>query len=110
MKRIVYIASPYTKGDVALNVRNSFSAADDLARLGYLPYPPLYTHFWHFLFPHPYEFWTELHMGWLFHCDYVLRLPGASPGADAEVAAARDQGIPVYFSIGELLRETKEML
>jgi hypothetical protein len=57
MKTVVYIASPYTKGDAAVNVRNSFEVADKLASYGYLPFPPLFSHFWHMIFPHPYEFW-----------------------------------------------------
>lgn len=38
----------------------------------------------------------------LQHCDAVLRLPGASRGADQDVAIARDRGIPVYFSPDEI--------
>lgn len=38
----------------------------------------------------------------LQHCDAVLRLPGASKGADHDVAIARERGIPVYFSIDEV--------
>jgi hypothetical protein len=32
----------------------------------------------------------------LQHCDAVLRLPGASKGADQDVAIARERGLPVY--------------
>jgi hypothetical protein len=35
-------------------------------------------------------------------CDSVLRLPGSSKGADNDVRLARERGIPVYFSIGEI--------
>ncbi|MEV4668212.1 DUF4406 domain-containing protein [Microbacterium sp. LWO12-1.2] len=38
----------------------------------------------------------------LQHCDGVLRLPGASAGADNDVAIARERGLPVYFSIDEI--------
>lgn len=38
----------------------------------------------------------------LQHCDAVLRLPGASRGADQDVAIARGRGIPVYFSLDEV--------
>ena len=38
----------------------------------------------------------------LRHCDAVLRLPGASKGADNDVQIARDRGIPVYFDISEV--------
>ncbi len=40
----------------------------------------------------------------LEHCDAVLRLPGASKGADNDVAIARQRGIPVYFDISEVPR------
>jgi hypothetical protein len=35
-------------------------------------------------------------------CDAVLRLPGASRGADKDVAIARERGLPVYFRIEEV--------
>lgn len=38
----------------------------------------------------------------LQHCDAVLRLPGASTGADKDVEIARERGLPVYFSIDEI--------
>jgi hypothetical protein len=38
----------------------------------------------------------------LDHCDGVLRLPGASTGADNDVAIARARGIPVWFDIAEV--------
>ncbi|MFJ4254244.1 DUF4406 domain-containing protein [Microbacterium sp. NPDC090003] len=38
----------------------------------------------------------------LQHCDAVLRLPGASAGADKDVEIARERGLPVYFAIDEI--------
>lgn len=38
----------------------------------------------------------------LQHCNAVLRLPGASKGADNDVKIARERGIPVYFEIEEI--------
>jgi hypothetical protein len=40
----------------------------------------------------------------LQRCDAVLRLPGASTGADQDVATARALGLPVYFEVDELPR------
>lgn len=40
----------------------------------------------------------------LHHCDAVLRLPGASRGADRDVAIAQERGIPVYHSLSEIPR------
>lgn len=38
----------------------------------------------------------------LQHCDAVLRLPGASAGADMDVTIARERDLPVYFSVDEI--------
>ncbi|WP_406245444.1 DUF4406 domain-containing protein [Microbacterium sp. M] len=38
----------------------------------------------------------------LQHCDAVLRLPGASSGADQDVAIATDRGLPIYYDISEV--------
>ncbi|HEY0817422.1 MAG TPA: DUF4406 domain-containing protein [Rhizobacter sp.] len=35
-------------------------------------------------------------------CDAVLRLPGASRGADMDVARARELGLPVVYDVNEL--------
>lgn len=38
----------------------------------------------------------------LSRCDAVLRLPGASRGADLDVARARARGLPVVYHVDEL--------
>ena len=38
----------------------------------------------------------------LAKCDGVLRLPGASTGADNDVRIARERGIPVWFDLTEV--------
>jgi len=101
-KMVVYIASPYTVGDVAMNVRRQIETANQLVEIGCLPYVPLLSHFWHLILPHSYEFWTEMDMDWLEVCDCILRLPGESKGADAEAKRMRELGKPVYYSIFEL--------
>lgn len=103
MKKWVYIASPYTRGDVAMNVRDSFIAADELLQHGYIPFPPLFSHFWHFLSPKSYETWLRLDLEFLSRCDYLLRLPGESKGADTEVTWAKMNGKLVFTSIVDLL-------
>ena len=35
-------------------------------------------------------------------CDAVLRIEGASKGADEDVRLARERGLPVYFDIKEV--------
>lgn len=101
MKRI-YVAGPYTHGDVALNVRNACGAAASLAALGFAPFVPHLAHFWHMMFPRPYEEWLALDLAFLPTCDALLRLPGPSSGADGEVAEAHRLGIPVFTDIAAL--------
>lgn len=105
----VYIAGPYTKGDVAINVRNAFEAASGLADLGFAPFVPHSTHFWHMVFPRPYEFWMQLDFQFLPCCDFLLRLPGESSGGDREVELAQSLRIPVYYSIEDLQASCEEM-
>ena len=103
----VYIAGPYTNGDVAINVKNAFQAANELADNGFAPFVPHYTHFWHMMFPREYGYWLELDNQFLPCCDAVLRLPGLSNGADKEVELAIKLSIPVYKSISELINSLK---
>ena len=35
-------------------------------------------------------------------CDAVLRIPGASKGADMDVEVARKRGLPIYYSLEEI--------
>jgi hypothetical protein len=99
----VYIASPYTNGDQALNVRISLEAADKLIEHGFAPYAPLLSHFQHMLFPKDYNTWLKLDLEWLRACDIVLRLPGVSKGADIEVEEAKKLGKYVWYSLDKLL-------
>lgn len=98
----IYVAGPYTIGDVAVNVRNAFELANKLADLGYAPFVPHYSHFWHMMFPRPYEFWLELDNQFLPHCDALIRLPGESSGSDKEEKLAKSLNIPVFYNIEDL--------
>jgi hypothetical protein len=92
----VYIASPYTKGDLAANVAHSMAAAHVVLDAGLPVYCPLLTHFLHMQSPRSYEDWMALDLAWLRRCDALIRLPGDSPGADREVEEAKRLGLPVY--------------
>lgn len=92
----IYIASPYTIGDQAENVRRSLLYADRLVSEGHIPVCPLLFHFWHYLSPKPYSVWLSLSSSLLVTCDAVHRLQGVSKGSDLEVALAKEYGIPVY--------------
>jgi len=102
MRTKVYIASPYSNGIPIENVKESIAVADELLDLGYQPFVPLLSHYWHLLFPRDYESWLEYDREWLLACDVVLRTPGPSLGADREVLWAKAAGIPVVYGIPEL--------
>jgi hypothetical protein len=102
----VYIASPYILGDIGKNMNRHLSAAARLAANGFCPVAPLLYHFVHIHEPLGDERrWTEISLCLLEGCHALLRLGGESKGADAEVARADKLDIPVYFTIGHLLRE-----
>ena len=100
----VYIASPYTLGDVAVNVKLQLDTVDELMDLGFAPYAPLYSHFQHMAHPRPYTDWIEIDFVWVKICDCILRLGGVSSGADNEVSLAAELDKPIFYSIEELVK------
>lgn len=112
-KPVVFIASPYTRGDPAVNVHFHCRIFDELLSQGQvLPLAPLWTHFQHTVFPRPYEDWLAYDREILKLCDCCLRLAAVnddlgyreeiSAGADAEVAAFHAIGKPVFHSVEDL--------
>ena len=103
----VYIAGPYTSGDIGANVRAAIDAGNSLAAVGYHVFIPHLDHFWHLIHPHEWEFWIAHDLGWLSLCHYFVRLPGESRGADLEESRARELGITVTM-VDELLKRSVE--
>ena len=103
----VYVAGPYTLGDVCRNVANAIEMGDTLLGHGHSPFIPHLSHFWHLLYPHRYEAWLNYDNVWLTVCDALIRLPGESHGADGEVQLAQQLSIPVFYSLGDFLDYTK---
>ena len=102
----IYIASPYSIGEKHSNVLNQIYAADVLMNLGYNPFLPLLSHYQDFHCHRPEEDWIKNDLIWLASCDAVLRLPGLSKGADAEVKEAIRLNIPVYYSVEDLIENS----
>ena len=98
----VYIASPYTLGDSALNVRRQIDKFEELSRLGFAPFAPLYAHFQHMFYPKTDTEWLVWDFQWLRASDCVLRLPGKSSGADEEEKEAKKNNIPLFYTVEEL--------
>ncbi len=116
MKEIkVYIASPYTNGDTAVNVKFQMEITDELLDLGFIPFTPLYSHFQHMFRPRPHTDWIKLDLIWLRQCDCIIRFYTSyngkileSSGADIEESEAKRIEIPVFHSIEELVEYYKE--
>jgi hypothetical protein len=112
-KPIVYIASPHTRGDPAINTHFQCKIFDQLMNDGkVVPVAPLWTHFQNTLFPRPYKDWIEYDKALLHLYDACLRLnaeipnlnyrEGTSSGADGEVEFFKSKGKPVFYSLADL--------
>lgn len=116
---MIYIASPYTKGDQALNVRFQCEVFSRLIQKGFVPVAPLWSHYQQIFRPLPYEVWLSYDYQIIRRCDALLRLNASviligsviddvvyaqaeSTGADREVEFAKSINLPVFFDIPTL--------
>jgi hypothetical protein len=92
---LVYVAGPYAHPDPVANTHAAIRVADELNAAGLCTaFVPHVSMLWHY--------WYELDFAYLARCDALLRIPGESAGADAEVAFAEERGIPVFTRPAEL--------
>ena len=103
VRRSIYVASPYSIGDLTSNVRVQMDAFERIMGLGHLPFAPLLNHFQHLVHPRSDESWVHDYcLPWVERCDLILRLPGVSVGADLEVGHAIRHGVEPCFGWGDL--------
>lgn len=102
----VYVAGPISHGDTLVNIRNGLKAGIELVKYGFHPFVPHMDFVSYILDPETLDYETILHqdLAWIRRCDALYRLQGFSPGAEREVEFANDIGLPVFYSLGELLR------
>lgn len=102
----VYVAGPYSNGDVdamqakVKNTENAMDVAEHILAYGHYPFIPHLTHYFDTLKPRgcvSYNKYLEWDLAFLVVCDVLIRLPGASVGADREVAMARAMGMTVIL-------------
>ena len=106
----VYIAAPYGRRinnsdeQCESNVLTVIKAARHLILLGHIPLAANLYHYVHKNWEQSpdEDTWLRICMTWVPCCDVLLRLPGKSHGADAEVKLATDLGIRVVYSFEEL--------
>lgn len=113
MTTTVYIAGPLGAGrEWDDNVALACIAADHVLGFGLVPFIPHLATRWVDATPlgaeRHYEDWMRWCLAWVERCDVLLRLPGESPGADREVAHAREHGVRVldgYRGLQEFMDE-----
>lgn len=112
-KFLVYIASPYSHGDMQINARTQILVMHKMLDDGIvIPYAPLLGHVAQIVQPRTYDSWMEFSLDILKRCDAVLRVDSEhketnylqihSRGADMEVACAMREGINVFYDFDEL--------
>lgn len=85
----IFIAGPMSSsGEPGPNLHQAAVAASRLVEAGHAVYVPHLTWIVDAIRPAPIEQWKESDLAWIDASDAVLRLPGESKGADAEVAYA----------------------
>lgn len=119
---MVYLAGPITKGDLCHNINQATAAFQALAQAGFAPMCPQWSCFSGGAFRMTvdateavygrataagcglsHQHWIDLDLEFVERSDAVLRLPGASTGADMEVCHATAWGIPVFHSVAEVI-------
>ena len=101
--KAIYIASPYTIGNIHINVDVQHMAMDILLDMGFVPVMPLLSHYQHVKHPRPDQDWLDFDIELMLRCDHVLHLPGKSSGADGEVKRAETAKMMVFNSIESLI-------
>jgi hypothetical protein len=102
-KELVYVAGPISKGPFDEHLRAAVHAGDTIMGKGHAAIVPQLSMLWQFISPHTWKEWLEMDEIIIGRCDYLLRLPGESTGADREVSFARGRGIPVYYELPDLI-------
>lgn len=100
----VYVAGPYASPDPVENSHEAIKVGDALNMTGKVAtFVPHLTLMYHLVCPHPVDFWYGFDLAAVARCDALLRMPGKSSGADKEVVAALQMGIPVFYTAEDLL-------
>jgi hypothetical protein len=104
MKKKVYIASPYTRGDKLQLVRIQIDAFHILMDLGFIPIAPLLFHYINEVRERPHGEWLEYDLEIIATCQMMIRIRPRdefnaeipSTGADRETIEATKLGLEYY--------------
>lgn len=105
------ISSPVLEQGL-MNLRQGILAGAELMKLGFNPFVPHLNAQYSLVQDEFIDVKThyECDLAWLTVCDCMLVLPNyeQSKGVAAEIEFAKQNGIPVYYNIDELLAATTE--
>lgn len=109
----VYVAGPYSSGDIITileNIRNGQRQSVRLLLAGHEPFCPWLDYQFNFMLRDKEKLYVEDYyrysMAWLEVSDAVVVLRGwdTSKGTLAEMKRAKELGIPIYYGIDQFLR------
>lgn len=112
-ERIVcYVAGPLgAREHWEHNTASAIAHANQLQRAGIVPFVPhLFSH-WAIAqgdASAPYHVWMGMDEVLVERSDCLLRIPGHSPGADREVAWAKEFQVPVYDTAAAVIRDWED--
>jgi|WetSurMetagenome_2_1015567.scaffolds.fasta_scaffold604829_2 hypothetical protein len=102
--KFVYVAAPYNSNPIHCTWQ-AMIYANQLVDLGLVPIVPhISTVLWNLHTPRPEAFWYQYVMELMRLCDAVVRFPGNSKGAEAEIVEAESRGIPVFYGLRDLIK------
>lgn len=106
LRPFVYVAGPIsTGGDILGNTNRGISKGHEVWVAGFVPFIPHLSAFHEIVIgTQPWEEWLLYDEQIILRCDALFRMPGASKGADREVAFAGRHGIPVFEDLEEMKR------
>ena len=93
---MLYVAGPYTNPDPVVNTHRAAKFGTQVWDDGeWVPMVPHLSLLWHMVTPRGVDHWYDLDIHQMLHCDAIVRLPGASSGADRELAVAESAGLEI---------------
>lgn len=105
MRPVVYLSTPMRKGRWTDNVRVASFVAAELMKLGFGVINPIGSWLPDLVVPLDADTWINNDFALIQRCDAVFRIEGESEGADKECMFAKENGIPIYFTI-ENIKDT----
>lgn len=99
---LVYVAAPYRICESGYSLRLAALISDDLWQNGFVTYVPQ-SLILDMIAPRPYEQWRQVDHEFLARCEAMICLPGECEEKTASIAYAIKNGIPIFYSLEEII-------